>query len=205
MRRYRHALIRLAAAGTATAAALVALPGTAGATSPKQVPACNLLLDPLNDDATPVDSPHLDIRSGDVASGQANVAGALRVRDLPPATTAATPGGARWDLSFVVGGARYTFVVRVDAFGVVAPSFTRDAGGGPQPAGMPAVSLNPADDTITWTVPRAALKELPATPNGDTFAGLAAKTYLGPADSVVDAALSSATYTDGGPSCLKVA
>lgn len=203
MPRYRHALIRLAVAGTATAAALVALPGTAGAASPKLVRTCNLLLDPVADTA-PLDAPHLDILSGDIATGATSVAGVLRVRDLGTAATSALAGG-RWDLSFGIDGARYTFGVRTDVFGAVQPSFTRDAGAGPRPAGPVTVSLNLVTDTITWTAPRSAVVELPAEPDGDTLAGLAARTYFGPADSTTDVATSTKTYTDGWPSCVTVA
>lgn len=192
MRRYPHALICLA---------LAVLPGTAHAAQPKQVPTCNLLVDALHD-TVPFDAPHLDIRSGDVASGDTTVAGVLRLRDLAPAATATLAGG-RWDLSFGIDGARYTFVLRMDATGAVQPAFLRDAGDGPMPAGPVTVTMNLVTGTITWTVPRANVAELPPTPAGDVLAGLAATTYVGVTGSTADSALSARTYTDGWPSCVR--
>jgi hypothetical protein len=197
MREHRHALIRSAVAATATAAALVALPGTAGAAAVK--PVCNLLVDAV-DDTYPLDAPYADVRGGDVASGDVHVAGALRLVDLDAASFGG-PAGARWDLSFVAGAARYTFGARVSALGVLQASFTRDG----IPAGLPTVALNAMTNTITWTVPRASVTDLPAKPKGDPIGGLAAATFVGPADLAADAGTSDGTYADGAPSCLKVA
>ena len=203
MNGYRHALIRVAVvAGAATAAALVALPGTASAATPKAT--CNLVVDPLHDTApAQLDAPHLDIKSADVATGQTTVVGVVRVRDLGSAAASVVAGG-RWDLSFGTGGSRYTFTLRVDPFGAAQPSFTRDPGTGPVPAGPVSVVVNGVTNTITWTVPRTSVVELPPTPDRTTvLGGFVVRTYAGPADLAADAASSAGQYLDGTPSCVR--
>ena len=179
-------------------AGAVALPATAQAAVPKAT--CNLLVDPLGD-TRPVSSEHLDVRSGDLASGPLTVVGVLRLRSLR-VTDEYAATGARWDLSFTVNGARYVFSLRRDATGAYTATFSRAYGlGDPVAIATPAWAL--VGDEIRWTVPRALVGELPAVPAGDGMHGLSAATFGTPADIQADLALTSASYADGTPSCVR--
>lgn len=179
-------------------AGAVALPAAATAAEPKFT--CNLLID-AQGDTSPVQSPHLDIRSGDIASGPLTVVGVLRLRSLRTTDTYAATG-ARWDLSFTVKGAQYVFSLRRDATGAATATFTRAYGlGDPVAVATPAWAFE--HDSIRWTVPRALVSELPAIPAGDGIHGLSAQTFGTPADVEADVALTSASYADGTASCLR--
>jgi hypothetical protein len=197
MRRYRHALCRVAATVVAGAATIVALPTTASAAPPK--PTCNLMVDAVGDGA----SLDTDVVSGDIASDATVVVAQLRLRSLTPDAMSAT--GARWTLGFPVGSAYYEYGLRRDALGTLTATFTRQVPdeGGPVVVAIPMTTYDPARRAITWRVTRASIPELPATPDGALLGGFTAWTYTSPADFGSDAAFGNA-YPDGNPSCLRL-
>jgi hypothetical protein len=196
MRTSHRTTARLAV--TALAAGGVVVVGAAPASAAKSPPSCRLLVDPVGD-VSPSYSAVVDVVSADVASGDTTVVGVLRVRDLRASDTA-TASGARWDLGFDVNGTRYTYGLRRDAQGFYTATFSR----GPVVVAGP-MKFVLGTDSITWTVPRSAVKDLPAKPHGDLLSGLGAETYASAADVAADRATSKATYTDGAPSCVPAA
>jgi hypothetical protein len=194
---YRHACRRIAATlgatFAATAVAVVALPGTAGASHPR--PVCNLIVDPIGDAEDAV-----DVVSGDVASGATTVVGALRLRTLTP-NDPTTLTGTRWDLAFTAGAARYTFSLRRDALGAITSTFTRrPVFGAVTTIAAPYTLLG---STVRWTVARTDVPDLPAAPAYDPLSDLVATTYATPLDLTADVAFATQPYLDGWPSCLK--
>ena len=193
-------IARVSVTALAAGGIVVAGAASASATKPKPPPpACTLLVDPTGDVAAPTYAGDVDILSGDVASGQSTVVGVLRVRDFGTSYPA-TASGARWDLGFDVNGTRYTFGLRRDAQGFYATTFSRGT-----LVVTGAVQVLVGNASITWTVPRSAVPDLPATPAGDVLSGLGAETYASAAGIAADRATSNARYADGAPSCVHVA
>jgi hypothetical protein len=166
---------------------------------PAQASTCNLLVDVAGDGiwslgAGVVNSPQLDIRSGDVASGATTVVAVLRMTSL--VDNVYSQLGPGWSIGWRINGHAYTADLR------------RGIGPNPNyiatfesPSGTvitPAWSYDLGTGVITWTIPRAALPDL-ATP-GQTFTDIAAATRL--LSYSADQANSTATYVDQTASCV---
>lgn len=176
-------------------AALVAVPVLVAAAPAAQAGTCPLLVDAWGDGAlgaAPVmHSDQLDIRSADLASGATSVVGVLRVASLAPDTLATF--GPTWALAWRINTTRYAFTLRRDLFGTYTAAFV----GAPSTV-LPAVTVDTATASITWSVPRSALPDLATA--GQTFDSISASTSL--LGSSADAALTTQTYVDQSAGCI---
>lgn len=181
--------------------ALAALPVVAVAT-PANAATCNLIVDAVGDagvlNNALLRSDHVDIVSGDVASGPTTVVAVLRLKSLDP--DLASNLGPAWKIGWNIGTNNYTASVR-RTLGPIGSYITEFSVNGTL-AGPVSVAVDVTNDTITWTIPRSLLPDL-ATP-GATFTALRATTTV--LSSTSDIAFSStATYVDQSPSCVPAA
>jgi hypothetical protein len=180
----------------ALVAALVAVPLTMVAL-PAQASGCPLLSDATHDvtflGAVPSDTGQLDIVSADVASGASTVVAVLRVRTLEYEYGMA---GETWWLSWTIDDTRYIAYARSTFQGQYLWGFSAD---GVETTSLVSLTVDRANASLIWTVPRAALPDL-ATP-GRTFTVPSAQTqfFSSTADVVDD---SAATYVDQSAGCI---
>jgi hypothetical protein len=189
----RRLLARTLVAALVTAALPVLAAPAAQASS------CPLFVDVLGDGASPLlpalRSDQLDIVSGDVASGATSVVAVLRLKSLAPDTV--TTFGGVWAVRWTINGNQYSVSVRRDVHGEYAALFLGGSAGV-----LPGVTIDVANATITWTLPRTALPDLATA--GQTFSGIAATTYLmlGTVYTNADEAVTSQTYVDQTAGCV---
>jgi hypothetical protein len=173
--------------------------------APASATTCDLLVDQVGDGGVTVaptlaHSDQLDIVSGDVASGATTVVGVLRLRSLAP-DPLTTYTAVTWSLGFTLGATRYSFTARR---GVTSTTYTgRLTSDDPArfETTTPALTVDVANATLTWTAPRTAFPELAVA--GATFDQLHAGS--GAAGFNADAAATASTYVDQSPSCVAAA
>lgn len=167
----------------AAALALAALPGAAVATKP--APRCPLIVSPVG---SGVVGAQLDIKSADVASGRRTVVVVVRLASL----TAPDPE--------VLAGAMYevTFTVGRNSFALFAG---RGTGGGFHTGD--GLVVDTAAGTITWTLPRSAVRGLDDKPRQE-FRNIRVTTSAGPVGALPKADDASAlrAYVDRAPGCV---
>lgn len=177
----------------ALALALAAL--TLAPLAPAHAGSCPLLTSPVNDLAVAgvevVPFGAVDIRSGDLASGPANVVAVLRVRSLDDLPTLMT--SVRWTLGWTLDGSRYAAVLTLAPAGTPTGTFSG-------PGGTTPVHTYATRDThdITWTIPRGLMPEL-AKPKR-TFRDIHAVTQV--LGTTADTATTPFTYVDRAPGCI---
>jgi hypothetical protein len=173
-------------------AALLAL----AVASPAHAITCPILSDPVGDGRSKlvpvVESPQIDIVSGNIASGSTTVAGTLRVASLAPDTVSAMH--PRWALSFALGATTHTFGAEIPLGTGGTPVGSFD--GLPLPAGS-TFTINVTTSTFRWSVPRSAVPELVWD---QTFHSVTASTSV--LVSNADAAGTQAVYLDQTPGCI---
>jgi hypothetical protein len=179
----------------ALAAVLVAAPLTVLGTPAAQAGTCPLLVDVAGDallvPGTP-SQPDLDIRSADIASGATNVVVTLRLTTLSPSAAGRAP--VRWAVGWHFGTGKYGVSLNRDQNGTYS-AFVSNAGG------QGSATVDVANASITWTVPRSAFSAL-STP-GTTFSSITAATQLlGLSTFTADEAATSQTYVDQTAGCI---
>jgi hypothetical protein len=193
--------VRLRTLAIGTLALSLAGPGTAAMAAkpkPKPKPVCNLITDPSGDGHASVagavlNSPALDILSGDIASGPKTVVGVLRVTTTNTANDNVAALGMKWALNFAVAGKDYAFTVSKSS-GTATP--VAKLTGAPDGT---AVTLKVDAGSYTWSVPRAAFTGL--KPKSSVFTVKSASSFVYTFNA--DAASAMKPYLDQTLSCVK--
>lgn len=203
-----------------TTALLLSLVGGAASAAPKPAPkpkpVCQQITDPsgdarlggsLNAAGQPAyDS--LDLLSGDIATGSKNIVGALRVK-----STAREPllvAGSLHELRWKIGEVTYSLYYRVFQSGEAEATFRSSA----MPIGKEepvTAEVDTATGTITWRAARGLVPELkkPGTKltdlSGYSASGNNLKSPGGTTrgSTGVDTMVTTKSYTDRAPTCLK--
>jgi hypothetical protein len=176
---------------------------------------CRLISDGANDSSIAPGgptSPAVDILSADIASGQRNLIGVLRLASL--AADPQTAGGATYSLSWVVSGVPQKFALVVYPDGTSVASFHKDNGPGADSVIDVAATIDRATNSIIWTLGRKSHPQLRAATKTKPvkFTTLAATAQ--PATNLNvginfsgsyngDTASTGKSYTDRTVSCVK--
>lgn len=179
---------------------MAALPVVVVSAAPANALVCPMLADATGDAgafAGPIYSSNVDIVSADLASGATTVAGQLRVADLTPNLLGSL--APRWDLRWQINGTDYMAQVRrvVAVNTYVGEFYVENVSAGPVP-----FTIDEANDTISWSIPRTLIADL-ATPGG-TFTAIKAVTFTLPsvANSASDVGTTTETYVDQTAGCI---
>jgi hypothetical protein len=191
--------MRRHAALAALAAAALAAPASGA-----PAPSCFQVKDDAGDGrVVALDSPTLDILSGDIATGTKNLVATIRMASVQGDSHLV--GGYTYSFEWLIGEAkhqlRYVVTVEGDAYGEYEES------GKPFDKVGASMTVDQAAKTVTWTVPR---KSVPFLKSGKpTLTDLTLRSYFGlnrangRSNSQADGAVSAARYVDGTRTCLK--
>lgn len=192
--RTRHLLL-------GTLALSLAATATPALAAKRPTPSCKLITDDSGDgrvSAAPVfASEAADIVMGDIAAGKKTVVGVLKVGRTSTSGDNMATFGIDLTLSFTLQGTRYSF--HRDTNGsTVTHSFTGNPKGR---VALTSKEVKVTADTIRFTIPRALVPGLKKPKSKFTELTARSDIYAFQAD----AAVSTKTYVDLYPSCLKPA